>query len=415
MQIKTLKTLDELFKIPKESGKSNDLKDFAWQQCHKHNPKDRHSLWQKMGLAKRLSQSLMGSKNLDKKPVKVDESQKNTLHLFWVDGIYDQTLSQNSGQIEVETVSRLDEELEHDWLSFLQDLPKYEIPSAMSIVLSDKWDVVRIKSDVTVNMHHILTGKMPLVAMNQQIQVEKNAIANIQTSFHVKGKEDLALICNIGLDIDENSKVFSSCLESLPNCVSILRTQRSRLKNKAQYHNHQLATGGSLFRNYHQVDLNGMHAESEFHGVFLGADQDKLDQVILLKHNSSKTKSIQSYKNIARSKSLTGFSSRVFVKEGISNIQSQQVNHNLLMEKGAHMISEPELEIYSDEVECAHGSTIGQMDEKSIFYMKSRGLSEKSAKELLVKGFIVDKINDFAMGFQKKAHGIVNAYLEGID
>ncbi|MEC8881693.1 MAG: SufD family Fe-S cluster assembly protein [Pseudomonadota bacterium] len=416
MASKKINSLNELFqvKLGDKFEVKNDLQALALNQCEMHNPKNKHSLWQKLGLGSMPEEVLELYKNEDRWKPSVDMMQEDGLHLVWVDGVYDSDLSQKSEHVKIRAVSKIDESLESAWLIFLQCLPKQEITAALPIALSDQWTLMSIQANATVHVHHVLTGASSLVTLNKQLQVAKNTTVNIVNHIHVKGQKEVVLICNRGLDLDQGSKVEDEFVEKVPEHVSIFQTQKTVVDREGQYNNYHLSTGGRVVRNYHQVDLNGKQAHSEFHGVCLGANQDKLDQTILLKHNNESTYSTQIYRNVARLKALTSFSSRVYVKQGVSNIQSQQLNHNLLIDKGAHMISEPELEIYADEVECAHGSTVGQIDEKSLFYMQSRGLSEKLAKALLIKGFIAEQISEFPVKRQDRAFEIANIYLESL-
>ena len=416
MVSKHINSLNELFQVELSDKLEvkNDLQALALNQCKMHNPKDKHSLWQKLGLGAVPAAALELSEDKDMWQPSVDMIEEEGLNLVWIDGVYDSKLSQKSEHVKIQTVSKIDESLEEAWLVFLQCLPKQEITAALPVALSEQWSLMSFQSNVTVHMHHVLTGESSLVTLNKQLRVQKNTTVNIVNHIHVKGQKEVILITNRGLDLDQGAKVDDELVEKVPEHVSMFQTQKTVVGREGQYNNYHMSTGGRVGRNYHQVDLNGKQAHSEFHGVCLGANQDKLDQTILLKHNNENTYSKQSYKNVARSKALTSFSSRVYVKQGASNIQSEQINHNLLIDKGAHMLSEPELEIYADEVECAHGSTVGQIDEKSLFYMQSRGLSEKLAKALLIKGFIAEQISEFPVKRQDRAFEIANVYLEAL-
>jgi Fe-S cluster assembly protein SufD len=95
------------------------------------------------------------------------------------------------------------------------------------------------------------------------------------------------------------------------------------------------------------------------------------------------------------------FNGKVFVREDAQKINAFQSNGNVLLSDSATINSKPELEIYADDVKCSHGSTTGQLDEEAVFYLRARGLSEASARQLLVSAFIsdvLDKIENDSVG-----------------
>lgn len=412
MKTESIQSLNALFQGNEEinGDKKSELEALAWRYCQAHNPTSKHSIWQKLGLRSLLLQSMQ---SCNERVVECIEPQWVTepgVHYFWVDGVYREDLSQQCGNIQVK--SDLEPRQYQDWQSWLQGLPQQEVTAAMALALCSQWHRFVISGSETVHRHHILTGNVPVVAVNQQCDVESGVALEMVTHLHVLGDEPVVLLSNRGMSINACAVVSEHCINQVPAHIAILGAAKTTVGQDSSYQNHQMITGGQVVRGYHQVDLNGKQAYGGFHGVCLGRDCDKLDQVILMKHNAKYTRSEQSYKNVARDKAMTGFSSRVYVSAGVSDIDSQQLNHNLLVDKGAKMVSLPELEIYADEVSCAHGSTIGQIDEKSLFYMRSRGLSHANAQALLIKGFIDEKIIDFPESVQDKAFAMAHQYLD---
>ncbi|MGB1730249.1 MAG: SufD family Fe-S cluster assembly protein, partial [Crocinitomicaceae bacterium] len=99
------------------------------------------------------------------------------------------------------------------------------------------------------------------------------------------------------------------------------------------------------------------------------------------------------------------FNGKVFVRKDAQKINAFQSNANILLSETGSVNSKPELEIYADDVKCSHGSTTGQLDEEAVFYLRSRGLSEKAAKELLVKAFLGEVLEEVE-------HAEVRSYVE---
>ena len=114
-------------------------------------------------------------------------------------------------------------------------------------------------------------------------------------------------------------------------------------------------------------------------------------------HSSEHVTSRMLFKYILADKSTGVFNGRAIVRQDAQKIDSNQTNNNLLLGKNALMNSNPQLEIYADDVRCTHGSTTGQISEDALFYLRSRGLDPVSAKALLINGFaneVVDDINN---------------------
>ncbi len=208
MASKKINSLNELFQV-KLSDKfevKNDLQALAFNQCEMHNPKNKHSLWQKLGLGSIPAEALELSESEDMWQPSVDMMQEDGLHLVWIDGVYDSNLSQKSEHVKIQAVSKIDESLEDAWLIFLQCLPKQEITAALPIALSDQWALMSIQANATVHVHHVLTGESSLVTLNKQLQVAKNTTVNIVNHIHVKGQKEVVLICNRGLDLDQGGQ-----------------------------------------------------------------------------------------------------------------------------------------------------------------------------------------------------------------
>jgi len=121
----------------------------------------------------------------------------------------------------------------------------------------------------------------------------------------------------------------------------------------------------------------------------------------VINHNSPHTKSSQFYKGILDDVSKASFRGKVIVKKDAQHIEAKQSNHNLLLSQTAKVSTMPELEIYADDVKCSHGATVGQLDEDALFYLRSRGIEETVARQILTQGFIQDVLFSFPEAIQK--------------
>ncbi|MEM1437742.1 MAG: Fe-S cluster assembly protein SufD [Pseudomonadota bacterium] len=145
--------------------------------------------------------------------------------------------------------------------------------------------------------------------------------------------------------------------------------------------------GGKTVRNDLNVRLEGPGARVDMHGVYLGNDKQHIDNHTRVDHVARDTVSREDYRGILRDRSRGVFNGKVFVHKGADGTDAAQSNPNLLLSDHAEIDTKPELEIYADDVKCAHGATVGQIDETSLFYLRSRGIDEATAIQLLTYAF----------------------------
>ncbi len=150
---------------------------------------------------------------------------------------------------------------------------------------------------------------------------------------------------------------------------------------------HAIALGGRISRLDLVVNLNESGASCELNGLYLTAGRQHADQHTVIEHRVPHCRSREEYRGILDGRSRAVFNGRVVVHEGAVGTDSEQRNANLLLSDRAEIDTKPELEIYHDDVRCAHGATVGQLDEAQLFYMRARGLSDAQARELLTFAF----------------------------
>ncbi len=154
-----------------------------------------------------------------------------------------------------------------------------------------------------------------------------------------------------------------------------------------------LAFGGDLTRININVRLEHPGAFCDLSGLFLGIKDELIDHHTTIEHAASETNSNEVYKGVMSGKSKGVFNGKVLVEENIYHVKASQSSNNLLLSDVAEINTKPELEIYSDDVSCAHGATVGQLDADSIFYLRARGIPEKTAKKILVEAFLDEALS----------------------
>ena len=155
----------------------------------------------------------------------------------------------------------------------------------------------------------------------------------------------------------------------------------------------QFAEGSQLGRLNIYNELKGDGANSDINGLTLSNGSQHLDNHIITDHQVPHCNSSQNFKTILQDHSSGVFNGRTIVRKDAQKTDSRQSNKNLLLSKSALMNSNPQLEIYADDVKCAHGSSTGTLDKDALFYLRSRGLDVLSAKALLVRGFATELLD----------------------
>ena len=162
------------------------------------------------------------------------------------------------------------------------------------------------------------------------------------------------------------------------------------VSQKAQYHHGFFHAKGDFFRGALEIRLEGHRAQTKSLGLYHLAEKGHFDAATKIAHNHYETFSEQLYKGILRDQSRGIFNGLIYVAKDSQKIQSKQLNKNLILSKGAQANSRPQLKIFADDVQCAHGSTTGELSDEELFYFLARGISKDRAKELLSKAFSND-------------------------
>ena len=158
-------------------------------------------------------------------------------------------------------------------------------------------------------------------------------------------------------------------------------------KRDSNYTLHAVELGAVLSRVDVVNGLNESGAECELNGLFVLSGRQHVDHHTRIAHEVPHCRSRENYRTVLDGRSHGVFNGKVVVAEGAIKTDSAQSNANLLLSDRAEIDTKPELEIYNDDVKCAHGATVGQLDKNQLFYLKSRGLSEEEAKQLLTFAF----------------------------
>ena len=148
--------------------------------------------------------------------------------------------------------------------------------------------------------------------------------------------------------------------------------------------------GGGLIRNDVDIDLSEPGADVAFDGLYLAGDGQHIDNHTRVDHRVGPATSTQEYRGILNGNCRCVWNGKAIVHQGADGTDASQANHNLLLSNQAEIDAKPELEIYAEDVKCSHGTTVGQLDDTALFYLRSRGLDKRHAIQVLTHAFAAD-------------------------
>jgi len=195
--------------------------------------------------------------------------------------------------------------------------------------------------------------------------------------------------------LEENSQLNHYIIQDFEPGLNTISTNVVNQENDSTFTSFVFTLKGDWIRNNTNVFVNGKNCNTNLFGAYQPKENEHIDNHTIVDHLQPHCESNEHYKGTISGKATAVFNGKVFVRKDAQKINAFQSNNNILLSDDATINSKPELEIYADDVKCSHGSTTGQLDEEAIFYLQSRGLSKKSATELLVSAFlgeIVEKI-----------------------
>ena len=262
------------------------------------------------------------------------------------------------------------------YISFKKNSVIEEVINIKNYFLKDSEDK-RISS---FNIFHI--GQGSEISIMEQDFKEDYSIFNLKLNKFIC--EDSSIF-KCGKSFNDNSKTHS------------LSYSYYQLKKDVSLNIDSMVKCSFFNKEFIEVDLNDTGSDAKINILNLGKENHHVDNNILINHNAEHCTSFQHVRNVLDNKSTAVFNGKVIVSEGAQQTDSNQSNKNLLLSLDSNAFSNPQLEIYADDVSCGHGSTTGALDENSIFYLRARGINRAAAQKILIKAFAKEVIDDFSL------------------
>lgn len=169
-------------------------------------------------------------------------------------------------------------------------------------------------------------------------------------------------------------------------------------EGSSSYNSCAISLGAKLARHQLNLTLDGERSESVINGLYVASDGQHTDSHTSIDHRRPNSTSHQLYKGILDGNGRAVFNGKIFVREGALHTDARQLNKNLVLSDEASVDTKPQLEIFADDVKCAHGATVGQLEDEELFYLASRGIDAERARALLTFGFAEDVIGKIPLG-----------------
>ena len=299
--------------------------------------------------------------------------------------------------------------------------------TALNTMLAQDGLVVYVPKNVKVDRAIQVINILKATPNNAQRQVPDLMVNRRVLIVLEEGAELKMLFCDHAVDdknflatqvieayVGENASLDLYCLEETHyKNVRVSNVYIDQQANSRVNHNVITLHNGTT-RNKLDLTFSGEGAECQCYGCVIADKQQHVDNNTLITHKVPYCTSNELYKYVLDDKATGAFAGRVLVEHGAQKTVSQMTNQNLTATKEARMYTQPMLEIYADDVKCAHGSTVGQLNDAALFYMRQRGISLEEAKLLLQNAFINEVIDKMQLTpLRDRLHHLVEKRFRG--
>ena len=269
--------------------------------------------------------------------------------------------------------------------------------------------------DKAVQVINILRSDVDLM-VNRRVLIIVEERAEIKLLFcdHAADNRRFLATQVIEAYVGDNASLDLYCMEEThAKNVRVSNVFISQQANSRVNHN-VITLHNGVTRNRTDLVFEGEGGECNLSGCVIADKQQRVDNNTLIDHKAAHCQSNELYKYVLDEEAVGAFAGKVLVRHGSQKTVSQMTNQNLCATKTARMFTQPMLEIYADDVKCAHGSTVGQLNDAALFYMQQRGISRKEAKLLLEFAFINEVIDKMQLEpLRDRLHYLVEKRFRG--
>ena len=272
-----------------------------------------------------------------------------------------------------------------------------------------------VKVDRTIQVINILRSDVDLMVNRRVLIVlEEGAEAKFLFCDHASDDRHFLATQVIEAYVGRNANLELNCLEETHYKNTRISNVYIEQQADSRVNHNVITLHNGVTRNRLDLVFKGEGAECQCNGCVIADRNQHVDNNTLIDHQVPHCTSNELYKYVLDDEATGAFAGRVLVRKDAQKTISQERNQNLVTTKKARMYTQPMLEIYADDVKCAHGSTVGQLNDAAMFYMRQRGISEREAKLLLEFAFVNEVIDKMALEpLRDRLHYLVEKRFRG--
>jgi Fe-S cluster assembly protein SufD len=326
--------------------------------------------------------------------------QESGHHLVFVDGVFNEDLSQVQIDDAVTITSSSD----------LADLNKVanseDAFTALNTAFASTCAKVLVKKGKEgkpVFIYHLINASARSFTNPRLIvEAEESSKIALAEKTWVDGDEESFLNPVVEISVAKNASVNYSKLQNHARNVIIHDGLKVQQEKDSRFYANTFTFSGKQIRNNLDIALNDQNCETHMHGLYLLDGTSHVDNHTSVDHKIANCFSNEVYKGIVDGKSHAVFNGKIFVRQDAQQTNAFQSNNNISLSDLATINTKPQLEIWADDVKCSHGCTVGQLDEEALFYLRARGLDMRSAKSMLLIAFAEDTFEYIPFEFLKE-------------
>lgn len=277
--------------------------------------------------------------------------------------------------------------------------------SALNVAFAKNGFLLKVQNNAVVERPvHILhvaapTGDPVFINPLLLVVAGKHSEAAVVETYDVLPGANQAYFTNVlsRIEVGVNAHFHHYRIQNESTAATLISNIEVDQQQDSTYSSYLVDLGADLVRNNLNTILKGQNTMTNYYGVYLAKGNQHMDNQTFIDHAQPHCGSNELYKGILDDRGRGVFNGKVIVRQDAQKTNAFQQNSSLVLSKTAEMDTKPQLEIFADDVRCSHGATIGQLDEASVFYLRSRGLSDLQARQLLQQAFLFDVVENMPL------------------
>jgi Fe-S cluster assembly protein SufD len=306
-------------------------------------------------------------------------------------------LPEKDAGLTIDTLSGLGDQskdLVRSQLGRFAQIERFQLAALNTAFLNDGL-IIRLpeRSDISTPIHVIFVSDQQNISVQPRVLISLGERSRASVIEHYVGQGASCTNAVSEIHLADGAHLRYTKIQQEDSLAYHLAAQYVQLDQDSRFDAVHVDLGARLARNDLTVRLAGPGASTQLDGLFVVDGQRHVDNHTRLDHLEPQTTSVENYRGIINEQGRGVFNGKIIVHTGADKSDAQLNNRNLLLSAEAEIDTKPELEIYTDDVKCAHGTTTGQLDTNALFYLRVRGIPADLAKQMLVTAFANEIIN----------------------